>query len=590
MPTGRDDAAPRRSVGTASLLSGVRWSVTLAAQRSPVWLLLTVGTSVTIALFPAAQVRVVAWLVEMSEHVGFRAALGPLVLLTALVGLGQLIASADNLIGQRLSLRLMRDLNAQLARVAAALHPRQITDPRIHALLDGARTSTFELSRSPGAVISALSALLAALALGTAIWPFSPLAALLIVLALVPSLVNFAWAAGVQDARFDEAATHGARFRYLLEQLVGGRTGTELSTLGTGSKIAADAAAAHSRFTTIQDRLYALLLRGDMIGGLATSVLLAASLIAVLAEGGGAAGLTAGILGVIAGLQATRGAGFAFGDVISAGPKIARFRQVEALSAAAAPAPHRVVADVGRLDVQDLTVTYPGRSEPAVRGASIHAERGEMVALVGVNGAGKTTLVNAVMGIVDGDAGHVRIDGIHADTLSTAERFSRCGLVTQEFGRYEMTVREAVALGTPREDVSDREIWAALDKARAGAPVERLPEGLDTQLGPQFEGVGLSGGQWQRIALARIHLRGAGIWILDEPTSAIDTEAEQEVFTQLRETAADRITIVVSHRAWTLRAMDRIYVMDHGHIHESGTFEDLARAGTRFAGIFAEQI
>ncbi|WP_083713131.1 ABC transporter ATP-binding protein [Brachybacterium sp. P6-10-X1] len=588
MPSSNRGIAAPRVVGPRRVLAGVRWALSLAARRAPAWFLLTVGTSVVLALVPAAQVRAVAWLVATSEHAGFRAALIPLVLLTALVGLGQVITSAENLIGQRVSLRLMRDLNARLAEVAAALDPHQVTDARVHALLDGARTSTFQLSRSPGAVISALSALLAALALGAAIWPFSPLAAGLVVLALVPNLVIFAWSAGFQDARFEEAAAHGARFRYLLDQLVGGRTATELATFGTGPRVARDADHAHSRMSQIQDRLYALLLRGDLIGGLVTAVLLGGALIAVLAEGGGAAGLSAGVLGVIAGLQATRGAGFAVGDVIAAGPVIARFRQVRAL--AEEPARQHVHPDVRRLEVRDLTVTYPGAPAPALRDASLTAARGEMVALVGVNGAGKTTLVHAVMGIVDRDEGQVLLEGVEADELSSAQRFARFGLVTQEFGRYEMTVREAVALGSPREDVADPEIWAALDAARAGAMVRRFPDGLDTQLGPQFGGVGLSGGQWQRIALARIHLRGAGIRILDEPTSAIDAEAEQEVFAQLRESSSRHITIVVSHRAWTLRGMDRIYVLEEGRVVEAGTFPELMAPGTRFARIFAEQL
>lgn len=113
--------------------------------------------------------------------------------------------------------------------------------------------------------------------------------------------------------------------------------------------------------------------------------------------------------------------------------------------------------------------------------------------------------------------------------------------------------------------------------------------GLDTQLGEQWGGVGISGGQWQRLALARIHLRNAPVWVLDEPTSAIDAEAEQQVFAELGRTRNTRITIVVSHRAWTLKAMDRIYVVDDGIIIESGTYNELHDATGRFADIFAEQ-
>jgi ATP-binding cassette, subfamily B, bacterial len=131
----------------------------------------------------------------------------------------------------------------------------------------------------------------------------------------------------------------------------------------------------------------------------------------------------------------------------------------------------------------------------------------------------------------------------------------------------------------------------ALTGARAAELVTTMPDELDTQLGDQWEnGVGVSGGQWQRLALARIYARNAPIWVLDEPTSAIDAEAEYEVFSQLRRTRADRITIVVSHRAWTLRGMDRIYVLDDGRIVESGSFDQLVSAGGRFAALFRSQM
>ena len=135
----------------------------------------------------------------------------------------------------------------------------------------------------------------------------------------------------------------------------------------------------------------------------------------------------------------------------------------------------------------------------------------------------------------------------------------------------------------------DHAIQQALYRAHAEGVVARLPDGVDTQLGQQWHGVGLSGGQWQRLALARIHLRGAGIWILDEPTSAIDAETEEEIFRDLHASRPDRIAIMVSHRAWTLRTMDRIYVMDEGHIVQQGRYEELLRRPGRFAEIFALQ-
>lgn len=574
--------------GIRGVLDGAAWSLREAARTHPRWLAMTCVMALALALLPALQVSTVAWLVSAAMEGSWTSALLPLILLTLLVGLTELVTTADNLTGQRASLRLRTDLFRRVGETASGLGPQQIADPAIHALTEGSRNATFEIARAPISVIKSVSALVAAVALGVALWPYSPVAALLIVVALIPSLITYSWAARMQDEQFEVEAAHDNRSRYLLDQLVDQRTATELKTLGTGGKIAAQATAARGQAARVADGIYARLLRGDLLGGIATAVLLGGALIAVLLAGSGSAGLTAGVIGVIAGLQATRGAGFAMGEVISAAPLIARFRSFEKLADTSSP--QQVVSEVDTLNVQAVTVTYPGAERPALSDASLQARRGQMIALVGVNGAGKTTLVNAMLGLVDLDHGTVEIDGEDAAAMSTAQRLSHFGLVTQEFGRYEMSVRDAVALGSPRTAVADEEIWQALRAARAEDLVGALPNGLDTVLGPQFGGMGLSGGQWQRIALARIHLRAAGIRVLDEPTSAIDAEAEQEVFSQLRETAADHITIVVSHRAWTLRGMDLIHVLDNGRILESGSFEELMATGSRFSEIFAEQV
>jgi ATP-binding cassette subfamily B protein len=221
--------------------------------------------------------------------------------------------------------------------------------------------------------------------------------------------------------------------------------------------------------------------------------------------------------------------------------------------------------------------------KPVLRNVCIEARRGELVALVGVNGAGKSTAINLLVGSLSPDCGQVLINGKDAANLTEAERLGYFGLLVQEFGRFEFTLRDAVALGSP-DPVSDEAVHAAL----AGTFAAGLA--LDTQLGQQWGGTGISGGQWQRLALSRIRLRNAGVWILDEPTSAIDAEAEREIFAELRRTKEERITIVVSHRAWTLREMDRIYVIDGGTVVQQGTYPELmARQNGRFARLFAAQ-
>src|SRR5690606_29697521 len=151
----------------------------------------------------------------------------------------------------------------------------------------------------------------------------------------------------------------------------------------------------------------------------------------------------------------------------------------------------------------------------------------------------KTTAVHGVLGLIEPTAGRVTVDGHDRATVGESAWLGQFGLLTQEFGRYELTVRETVALGRPHQ-VSDDDVWTALEAAHAADFVRDMPDGLDTQLGEQWGGIGISGGQWQRLALARIHLRRAPIWILDEPTSAIDAEAEQEIFAELGRTRAER--------------------------------------------------
>jgi ATP-binding cassette, subfamily B, bacterial len=331
-----------------------------------------------------------------------------------------------------------------------------------------------------------------------------------------------------------------------------------------------------------------LLIRGSAVGGTVGAALLGIALSAIVFGGAGGAGIAAGVLGVLAGIEATRGAGFAIGEVLSATPRVKTFRDVVGHSVDLIPMP--VVPDVASLEAESITVTYPRARRPALDSASIQVSRGEAVAIVGANGAGKTTLVKALMGLLPIGHGEVFIDSQRARDLSLRARLAHFGLLTQEFGRYELSIRDAVSLGVPDGvEVRDDDIWRALAVARLSEFVQSLDEGLDTQIGEQFGGIGLSGGQWQRISLARIAVRNAGIWILDEPTSAVDAEAEREIFHELLESRLGRITIVVSHRAWTLRGMDRIYVLDSGHVVQCGTYEQLVDSPGRFHELFMDQ-
>jgi ATP-binding cassette subfamily B protein len=468
------------------------------------------------------------------------------------------------------------------------MSPEELGDSKMSADVQLCRTSLEGLGKLPWSVLSSVSSLLTFVALFVSVWFIAPQASIVIVLSVIPNLVVFSWTASRQSAMIDQIAEPWRRVTYLIEQLVQQRSGIEISTFGSGGRIAEKISENQTRVDSTLSHLHTLLIRGSAVSGAVSAALLGIALSAIVFGGIGGAGIAAGVLGVVSGMEATRGAGFAIGDVLSAAPRVKTFRDVVSHPVDMAPIP--IVPDVASLEAQSITVTYPQARHPALDSASIQVSRGEAVAIVGANGAGKTTLVRALMGLLPVSHGEVFIDSRRARDLPLRARLAHFGLLTQEFGRYELTIRDAISLGVPDgAEVSDDDIWRALSVAHLSEFVQSLREGLDTQIGEQYGGIGLSGGQWQRISLARIAVRNAGIWILDEPTSAVDAEAEREIFHELLESRQDRITIVVSHRAWTLRGMDRIYVLDGGRVVQCGTYEELVASQGRFHELFMDQ-
>ena len=213
-----------------------------------------------------------------------------------------------------------------------------------------------------------------------------------------------------------------------------------------------------------------------------------------------------------------------------------------------------------------------------------------MIALVGENGAGKSTLVKLLLRFYDADHGSVQVGGVNLKDVDPEDLRGRIGVLFQDYANYELTVRDNVMMGRPNVAPDDHRVMEALRRSRSEWLVKKMPKGLDSKVGRLFEGGhDLSGGEWQRLALARIMYRNADIWILDEPTSSLDPEAEAAIFAELKENLRGRIGIVISHRFSTVRIADRIAVIVDGRVAEVGTHDELLRSDGRYARLFELQ-
>jgi ATP-binding cassette subfamily B protein len=239
---------------------------------------------------------------------------------------------------------------------------------------------------------------------------------------------------------------------------------------------------------------------------------------------------------------------------------------------------------------EQVSFRYAGMEPRVLERVSFEIKAGEMVALVGPNGAGKSTLIKLLCRLYDPSEGRITIDGIDLREFPKDSLRRNISVMFQDFAHYYLPAGENIWLGSPEQGANQQAIEAAAKDADIHERVQRLSAGYDTVLGNLFEGgEELSMGEWQRIALARAFLRKAPIVILDEPSSALDVEAEYEVFRKFKQITRNRTSIVISHRLSTVRMADRILVLDQNRIVESGTHDQLCQAGGIYARMFELQ-
>ncbi len=256
--------------------------------------------------------------------------------------------------------------------------------------------------------------------------------------------------------------------------------------------------------------------------------------------------------------------------------------------------PHDVgetwVGPIESIELQGVYFRYPLTERDVLTDVNVKVSKGETLALVGENGAGKSTLVKLITFLYRPTAGRILVNGQDASRFSPSSLRAEMSTVFQDYGQYQMTVRENIALGDVEAAADEAAVRAAAERAGADGFVEALPERYDNMLGRWFEGGRqLSGGQWQRLALARLYFRGGSVLIFDEPTAALDADAEFEVIETLRSHAKGRITIIVSHRFSTVRMAERIVVLQQGRVIEQGTHDELLDLSGVYARMFLRQ-
>ncbi len=255
------------------------------------------------------------------------------------------------------------------------------------------------------------------------------------------------------------------------------------------------------------------------------------------------------------------------------------------------PAAGEVVRAEQGIRFEDVSFRYPGAKTFALEGINLFIPRGQSLALVGQNGAGKTTFIKLLTRLYQPTSGRVLLDGRDLTTWDDTSLRKRIGVIFQDFAQYYFVLRENVGVGSVEHMEDVPRIDNAIERGGAQELVGTLASGLETQLGRWFTGgVELSGGQWQKVALARAFMRQeADILVLDEPTAALDAEAEHAVFQRFRELSEGRTTIVISHRFPTVRMADRIIVVEKGRVIEEGNHDVLVAKGGRYAQLFALQ-
>ncbi len=506
--------------------------------------------------------------------------------------LGRTIGYFDSLLADRFT----RYVSIRVMEHASRLDLAAYEDPVFYDKLERARVQATDRIAMIQALGSVVQQVIAAAALAAGVFWFSPWLLVLLVVAVVPAFIgesHFAFLGYAQNIRQTPVRR---RLDYLRLLGASKESAKELKLYGLGEFFSKEYAGLANgiydeNVQLARRRLWAgaalsLLGTGGYYG--AYAYVIYRTVAGVLTWGsmqflvGAIAGASSNIQSIFSTLSSIADQSLFLTDLVEflkVGPQIRSKPN-------ALPAP-RPVRD--GFVLEKVSFVYPGGERRVLDGLDLHIGPRERIALVGENGQGKTTLVKLLTRLYDPTEGRILLDGVDLREYSVEDLQSQVGVIFQDFTKYEMTARQNVAVG--RIDQNDEgAIHEAATRSGANEVVDRLPHGYDQMLGRRFEGgVDLSGGEWQKIALARAYLRDAQLLILDEPTAALDARAEYEVFERFAELTEGKMTLLISHRFSTVRMASRILVLENGRIAEQGSHDQLVGQGGRYADLFELQ-